>query len=68
MELEYTSAGCNRCVGNVTWNDEGIVAFGSHRVVVLYDIEVRPVVNESWLHGCMAPEMLWIWWLILQFE
>lgn len=41
MELEYTSAGCNRCVGNVAWNDEGIVAFGSHRVVVLYNIEVR---------------------------
>lgn len=71
MELEYTSAGCNRCVGNIAWNDEGIVAFGSHRVVVLYNIQVRAFSCYScslnfaaWLHDMPPVAVGWDWYLI----
>lgn len=39
-ELEYSSSGCNRIVGNLCCGIQDIYAYGSHNAVVLYDTQV----------------------------
>jgi hypothetical protein len=39
-DLNFLGAGCNRCVGVVTWGGPGLVAYGAHRSVFLFNPEV----------------------------
>ena len=43
MELtpEFVSLGVNRVVGALDWGDSGLVAYGGHHIVCIYDPEVR---------------------------
>jgi elongator complex protein 2 len=42
MELtpEFVSLGVNRVVGALDWGDNGLVAYGGHHIVAIYDPEV----------------------------
>ena len=37
---EHVSAGCNRVMGPLDWGTNGLIAYGAHNLVVLYDAEV----------------------------
>ena len=37
---EFVSLGVNRVVGALDWGEHGLVAYGGHRVVAIYDPEV----------------------------
>jgi len=39
-EIEFSSSGCNRTVGNLCCGTNDIYAYGSHNAVVLYDSKV----------------------------
>ena len=41
VEQEHVRAGCNRTVGAVAWGTCGVIAYGAHHCVCLFDAEVR---------------------------
>ncbi|XP_075265416.1 uncharacterized protein LOC142357761 [Convolutriloba macropyga] len=52
VEPVHVSAGCNRVVGGLDWGHAGLVAYGSHHAVILYDPQAAKVVAT--LHGHAA--------------
>ena len=41
LQLEHTSLGCNRVRGCLAWSTSGLVAYGAHNCVVIYDWQAR---------------------------
>ncbi len=41
VALEHVSIGCERVVNNLDWGPSGLIAYGAHNLVVIYDAEVR---------------------------
>lgn len=46
MALEHVGAGCNRVVGCLDWSECGLIAYGAHRAVVIYDPEVTLIESH----------------------
>ncbi|GAB4817645.1 hypothetical protein N2152v2_004691 [Parachlorella kessleri] len=44
VQLEHIAAGCNRCVNAVSWGGNGLVAYGAHHAVIIYNPEAARVV------------------------
>lgn len=38
--LQHTAAGCNRSVGCLSWGPKDLIIYGSHRTIIVYDIQV----------------------------
>ena len=41
VSLDYVGAGCNRVDNCLHWGENGLVAYGAHRMVVVFDPQVR---------------------------
>lgn len=48
----YVSVGVNRVVNALDWGPDGLVAYGAHNMVVVYDPEVGGVFQTHELHAC----------------
>jgi hypothetical protein len=48
VHLDHVGVGCNRVVNAASWGPSGLVAFGAHHAVALYD----PKVSELSLNPC----------------
>ena len=47
VSLLHVAAGCNRVCHALHWGDNGLVAFASHRIIIVWDPEVRGWARES---------------------
>lgn len=45
VTLDHVSAGCNRVVNALHWGECGLVAYGAHNAVIVYDLEAMAVVS-----------------------
>jgi elongator complex protein 2 len=59
-ELEYSSSGCNRCVGNLVWDIDGVIVFGSHHAVVVYDTTASKVVTTMLGHKDVVTSVAYV--------
>lgn len=41
LEREFVSVGVNRVANALDWGEDGLVAYGGHHMVAIYDPEVR---------------------------
>jgi hypothetical protein len=41
LKEQFTSVGVNRVVGAADWGINGLVAYGGHHMIVIYEPEVR---------------------------
>lgn len=51
----FVSVGVNRVVNALDWGPDGLVAYGAHNMVVVYDPEVGGVGNQYMhymIHAC----------------
>lgn len=46
--LDHVGVGCNRVVNAASWGPSGLVAFGAHHAVALYDPEVSKLSLEPY--------------------
>lgn len=59
-ELEYSSSGCNRCVGNLIWDIDDVLIFGSHHAVVVYDTTASKVVTTMLGHKDVVTSVAYV--------
>jgi hypothetical protein len=52
VDLAHVAVGCNRVVHALHWGDSGLLAYGGHNAVVVYDPEVIPR-DETVCTGCI---------------
>ena len=55
ISQEYVSTGCSRTVGSLSWGQEGLLAFGSHNLVAIYNLQVRPSAISKLCAGLSTP-------------
>jgi len=48
VALDHISVGSNRVVGCLDWGDGGLIAYGGHHAVAIYDPEVSTPC--AWMH------------------
>lgn len=47
VKQSYVSVGVNRVVNALDWGPDGLVAYGAHNMVVVYDPEVRDILEKD---------------------
>jgi len=41
-QVDFVSVGVTRVVNALDWGNDGLIAYGGHHIVCIYDPEVRP--------------------------